>query len=38
MDAVLTQSEGERGRKQGGGIPHCHVSWGKFHKALEEES
>ena len=36
MDAVLTQSEGETGRRQGGGIPHGHVIWGKFHKALEE--
>lgn len=36
MDAVLTQSEGERGGRQGGGIPHCRVSWGKFHKALKE--
>lgn len=36
MDAVLTQSEGERGRRQGGGIPHWHVVWGKLHKALEE--
>ena len=36
MDTVLTQSEGERGGRQGSGIPHCHVIWGKSHKALEE--